>query len=417
MRRIEPQIIKQTKYGKTGLYKADVVYQDLDDDDIQDETEYRKTYIVKYLPLIDTSISSLIKINPVLTEAFINKTFKNPFLNTAEHVCIQSGVIVLYFKELSGNFHSAKRLRWNTIKYWIKCMLNGLAHLHLHRIIHGDITASNIMIDDNQAKLSDFGSSALILTTGNQKFYTKMYTPTHRPPEVWTDKYWNLSADIWSAGCTIYEMVYGEPLFKPKQTETEYLLQLDSWLNGNQNSYIQLSPEWNNPEYSEINRIIISMLNGFSEKRPTVFDILKDPLFNSPESLSGSPDFNCSYISLDVCPIIPHRVYDESNFKRKDLLTKLLRSINPREQNNEIKMLLLCMYESIVDSNEFDIKLIRILLIVIYLISHRCKPAIFTLTIEDKEAILNYCNQCQFNFINWTKFYGVYDRFYIHLNM
>ena len=413
MRHNEPQIIWQTRLGKTDLYRADVNYPHYEDE-INPE-KMRSRYIVKYLPIIDSS-SSIIRINPVLSEAFINKTFKNPYLNTAEHVCVQSGVIVLFFKEAFGDFHSIKRKNWPLIKSWITSMLKGLAHLHLHRIIHGDVKAANIIIDDDEAKLSDFGMSSIILGGGEQKYNRKMYTPSHRPPEVWTTDIWGLSADIWAAGCTIYEMIYGQPLFQIKDTYQEYLLQLNAWLTGNNEGILEFTSEWNNPQYSEINQLILMMLNGHSSRRPTIFDILKSPFFTEPEIVLGSsPSSVCSYESLDVCPIIPHRIYELSNFRNKGLLERLNKNLKTIESDSEIRMLVLCMYESYSDDRTFNPNLLRTLLLIVHILTHRERPFIFTLTSDDKERILKYCIDIQFNFINWNRFYGVYDKFYLHL--
>uniref|UniRef100_A0A6C0BCL8 Protein kinase domain-containing protein n=1 Tax=viral metagenome TaxID=1070528 RepID=A0A6C0BCL8_9ZZZZ len=409
----EPQIIRQNKIAKTKLFKVEVEYE-YDDEENNSEYPDRETYIVKYLPLIDNG-SRIMNINPVLCEAFINKNFKNPYLATAEHVCVKSGVIVLFFKEASGDFYTTRRRNFSIVKNWIICFLKGLAHLHLNRIIHGDPKAKNIIIYDDEAKLSDFGMSSLILGCGEQEYHKKMYTPTHRAPEVWTTNYWDLSADIWAAGCTIYEMLYGKSLFGVKNTESEYLLQLETWLDGNQNGTIEFTNEWNNPNFYDINMIILKMLNGVPKNRPTIFDILKEPFFNEPELvLSSSPTSNCSYGSLNVCPIIPHRIYDKSNIKNKTVLTKISRNLALQEPDKEIRMLVLCMYEAYSEDN-YDPILLRTLLIIVHVLTHREKPLMFTITLLDKENILEYSKNVNFCYINWSKFYGVFDKFLLHL--
>ena len=145
-------------------------------------------------------------------------------------------------------------------------------------------------------------------------------------------------------------------------------------------------------------------------------NLLKDQFFTEPELVSGSPPTsNCNYESLDICPIIPHRIYDSVNFRKKSILNKLDRNLKVLEPDNEIRMLVLCMYESYSDEDNFDPLLLRTLLIIVHLIAYRDKMPVFTITIEDKERILKYCSDIQFNFINWNRFYGVYDKFYFHL--
>jgi hypothetical protein len=35
-----------------------------------------------------------------------------------------------------------------------------------------------------------------------------MYTPTHKSAEVWKENTWGFASDIWSLGCTFFEMNY-----------------------------------------------------------------------------------------------------------------------------------------------------------------------------------------------------------------
>jgi len=396
----EPQILYQKKLNKTKLYKGKVLFT------YDDENEENKNgnYIIKYLPFLDKS-SSMIRIDPVLCEAFINQIFKNKYLNTAEYVSIQSGIIVLFFKEALGDFHTVKRKNDNLTRKWIISIMKGLSHLHIHRILHGDIKASNIIIYDDEAKLSDFGMSSLILGNGKQKYSSPLYTPSHRPPEVWNEHEWGLSADIWALGCTIYEMIYGFPLFEIKNTKQEYLIQMDSWLNGNKNSSIKFSKSWNKPENKEINSLILKMLNGDSKMRPTIFELL-----STFENIENNLNI-CTYDSLDTCSIVSHRIYRSINFRNKNLFNKITNTLNILESDKEIKMLAYSMYESYIDDDTFNIEILKTILIVIHLLTHRVQPNIFNLTINDKNSIIKYSNDIKFNYINWKRFYAVRDKF------
>ena len=213
MQSLEPTIVQQKPYKKTGLYKSIVEYQNVDSSNYP--YPLKKEFITKQLELISNSNINF-EINPILCEAFINKNFKSPYLNTAEFVTIQNGKIILFFNEASGDFHRIKNINYSTVKKWIKSIVKGIVHLHLHRILHGDIKASNVLIFDSIAKISDFGCSSLIVEEGNQRFTNKLYTPTHRAPEIWKTNQCDLSADIWALGCTIFEMVYSAPLFEVK---------------------------------------------------------------------------------------------------------------------------------------------------------------------------------------------------------
>ena len=415
MHSIEPTIVHEEKFGKTGLYKSTVEYPGIDR--TLHPYPLKTQFITKKLKVTSNSQISL-GINPILCETFINKHVKSPYLNLAEHVTIQNGIIILFFNQALGDFHRMRKHNFNTTKIWVKSIIKGLTHLHLHRLLHGDIKPANILIFDGIAKLSDFGSSSLIIGDGYQKFYSKLYTPTHRAPEVWISNQWDLSADIWALGCTIYEMFYGEPLFQVKSSNEEYLNQMETWCSTSSINMcnFELSKEWNNPIYSEINRLILMMLNPIQSERPTIFDIVRDSFFQDEiQQLSSSPPnetfSHCSYGSLRECPIIAQRVYNNKKFLIGSEEEKIYRKLKILENDNEIRMLVMCMYETYKNIIPYSQELIKTLLLITHLLTHREKPSEFTISRGDVENILLYSNNVNFNYINWMSFYGVHERF------
>lgn len=90
--------------------------------------------------------------------------------------------------------------------------LVALAYLHKAGIIHRDIKAANILLT-NQGRilLCDFGVAASLVSSAAKRT-TFVGTPYWMAPEViTTGKSYDQSADIWSLGITIYEMVTGNP--------------------------------------------------------------------------------------------------------------------------------------------------------------------------------------------------------------
>lgn len=88
---------------------------------------------------------------------------------------------------------------------------NGLRGLHNGSIIHRDLKCANIFISkDGTIKLGDLNVSIV-----NKKglAYTQTGTPYYASPEVWKDKPYTYSSDIWSLGCVIYEMAALTPPF------------------------------------------------------------------------------------------------------------------------------------------------------------------------------------------------------------
>jgi NIMA (never in mitosis gene a)-related kinase len=83
--------------------------------------------------------------------------------------------------------------------------LNALNYIHNDKkILHRDIKPSNIFLDkDYNIKLGDFGLSRKYY---NQYANTILGTPLYMAPEMLEKKQYNVEADIWALGCSIYEL-------------------------------------------------------------------------------------------------------------------------------------------------------------------------------------------------------------------
>ena len=51
---------------------------------------------------------------------------------------------------------------------------------------------------------------------------TQTGTPYYASPEVWRDKPYKSSSDIWSLGCVLYEMICNKPPFLANDMEELY---------------------------------------------------------------------------------------------------------------------------------------------------------------------------------------------------
>ena len=91
----------------------------------------------------------------------------------------------------------------------------GLSKAHKMGIVHRDIKAENILIDqDGRIKILDFGLAKLKGGTQLTQEFTKMGTVSYMSPEQVRGDIVNHLSDIWSFGVLLYYMLTGELPFK-----------------------------------------------------------------------------------------------------------------------------------------------------------------------------------------------------------
>jgi cyclin-dependent kinase 12/13 len=103
------------------------------------------------------------------------------------------------------------------VKWLMKQLVEGLQHCHQHRVLHRDIKASNVLIDNyGNLKLADFGlARSYSETCSDTKYSNKVITLWYRPPELLLgSETYGPAVDMWSVGCILAEMIEGRPLFQ-----------------------------------------------------------------------------------------------------------------------------------------------------------------------------------------------------------
>ena len=105
-------------------------------------------------------------------------------------------------------------------------LLQALEHLHLHRIVHRDVKAENIMLLEDPGKtrrwhikLIDFGLALRIENSSSFMFKMCQQEPPlehlvcgtayYCAPEVWFHDY-SFSVDVWAAGVVLYLALFGQ---------------------------------------------------------------------------------------------------------------------------------------------------------------------------------------------------------------
>jgi mitogen-activated protein kinase 1/3 len=103
------------------------------------------------------------------------------------------------------------------IQYIMYQIFRALQFLHSGNIIHRDIKPSNILANENcDIFLCDFGFAREVEDSSND-MTEYVITRYYRAPEVMlSSQKYTKAVDIWSAGCSFYELLMGTPLFQTK---------------------------------------------------------------------------------------------------------------------------------------------------------------------------------------------------------
>ncbi|XP_037319504.2 cGMP-dependent protein kinase 1-like isoform X2 [Pungitius pungitius] len=182
---------------------------------VQLKNEEAKTFAMKILKkqhIVDTRQQEHIRSEKhIMTEAHsdfvvrLYRTFKDSkYLYMLMEACL-GGELWTILRD-RGSFEDS------TTRFYTGCVVRAFAYLHAKGIIYRDLKPENLILDSRgYAKLVDFGFAKKIGFC--KKTWTFCGTPEYVAPEIILNKGHDVSADYWSLGILMYELLTGSPPF------------------------------------------------------------------------------------------------------------------------------------------------------------------------------------------------------------
>ncbi|KAJ0237724.1 Mitogen-activated protein kinase kinase kinase 2 [Hirschfeldia incana] len=171
----------------------------------------------------------------------------------------------------------------SVVRRFTKQLLFGLEYLHNHAIMHRDIKGANILVDNKGCiKLADFGASKQVAELATISGAKSMKgTPYWMAPEVILQTGHSFSADIWSVGCTVIEMVTGKAPWSQQYKEVAAIFFI-----GTTKSH----PPIPDTLSADAKDFLLKCLQEEPKMRPTASELLKHPFLTGKHKESASTD-------------------------------------------------------------------------------------------------------------------------------
>uniref|UniRef100_A0A2I3T4L7 Mitogen-activated protein kinase kinase kinase 19 n=1 Tax=Pan troglodytes TaxID=9598 RepID=A0A2I3T4L7_PANTR len=136
--------------------------------------------------------------------------------------CLQENTVSIFMEFVPGGSISSIINRFGPLPEMVFCkytkqILQGVAYLHENCVVHRDIKGNNVMLmPTGIIKLIDFGCARRLAWAGLNGTHSDMLksmhgTPYWMAPEVINESGYGRKSDIWSIGCTVFEMATGKP--------------------------------------------------------------------------------------------------------------------------------------------------------------------------------------------------------------
>ncbi|KAK3323892.1 kinase-like domain-containing protein [Cercophora scortea] len=164
-----------------------------------------------------TEIAILQKLNAADPE---NKKHMVKFERSFEykgHLCMVFENLSLNLREVLKKFGNNVGINLNATRAYAYQIFLALGHMRKCSIIHADLKPDNILVNENRnvLKICDLGTAIdrSDAATASTEITPYLVSRFYRAPEIILGLPYDYAVDMWSIGCTLYELYTGKILF------------------------------------------------------------------------------------------------------------------------------------------------------------------------------------------------------------
>ncbi|KAF9439082.1 U4/U6 small nuclear ribonucleoprotein prp4 [Entomortierella beljakovae] len=128
------------------------------------------------------------------------------------HLCLVFESLSMNLREVLKKFGRDIGLNINAVRVYAQQLFLSLSLLKKCNILHADIKPDNILVNEakNVLKLCDLGSAS---DTSENEITPYLVSRFYRAPEIILGLPYDTALDMWSIGCTLFELFTGKILF------------------------------------------------------------------------------------------------------------------------------------------------------------------------------------------------------------
>ncbi|GAA5868684.1 hypothetical protein JCM1840_004356 [Sporobolomyces johnsonii] len=138
------------------------------------------------------------------------------------HLCLVFESLSMNLREVVKRYGKDVGLNLRAVRAYASQMFLALALLRKCDLMHADLKPDNILVNESKStlKVCDLGSASDV---SDNEITPYLVSRFYRAPEIILGLPYDYSLDVWSIGCTLYELYTGKILF-PGRTNNHMLL-------------------------------------------------------------------------------------------------------------------------------------------------------------------------------------------------